>query len=63
MIVSVATCTIVWVRESKTQRLITIEHELGLELKKIAGQDRNERALNEIFCPPHSTLPSCFTKC
>jgi len=23
-------------------------------------QDRNERALNEIFFTPHSTLPSCF---
>ena len=26
----------------------------------MAGQNRNERDLNEIFYPPCSTLPSCF---
>ena len=31
-----------------------------MNLKKWLGQDRNERALNEIFYPPRSTLPSYF---
>jgi len=53
---------IVWVREPKRRTLTRIEPELELEfdLEKMAGQGRNERALNEIFYPPRSTLPSCF---
>jgi len=38
--------------------MVKLEHEF--EVEKMAGQDRNERALNEIFYLPHSTLPSCF---
>ena len=38
----------------------TIKSKHELELEKMVGQDRNERALNEISHPPHSTLPSCF---
>ena len=47
---------IVWVREPKRRRLIRIEPEL----EKMAGLERTEKALNEIFYPQRSTLPSCF---
>ena len=53
---------IVWVREPKRRRLtrIELEPEPEFEIKKMAEQDRNKRALNEIFFSPRSTLPSCF---
>ena len=52
---------VVWVREPKRRRLTRIEPKPELELEKMAGQQRNERALNEMFCSPHLTLPSCFS--
>ena len=53
---------IVWVRELKRRRLTRVKLKLEpkFEIKKMDEQDRNEGALNEIFSPPHSTLPSCF---
>ena len=51
---------IVWVREPKRRRLTRIKFEPKPELEKMAGQERNERAMNEIFYPQHLTLPSCF---
>jgi len=51
---------IVWVREPKRRRLTRIKPEPELKLEKMAGQERNERALNKIFYPPRSTLPSCL---
>jgi len=52
---------IVWVREPKRRRHATIEPKLEpeLELEKMVGQESHERALNGIFYPPRSTLPSC----
>ena len=46
---------IVWVREPKRRRLTRIKPEPELKLEKMAGQERNERALNKIFYPPRST--------
>ena len=45
------TCMIVWVREPKKSKLTRIEPkpEPKFDLEKMAGQDRKERALNEIF--------------
>ena len=53
---------IVWVREPKRRRLTRIElnPEPKFETEKIVEQDRKERALNEIFFPPRSTLSSRF---
>jgi len=42
-------CLIVWFRKPKRKRLTRIKPEPKLELEKMAGQDLNERALNEIF--------------
>jgi len=49
---------IVWVREPKRRRLTRIEPEP--ELEKMVGQERTEKALDDIFYPPCSALPSCF---
>ena len=54
------TCIIVWVREPKRRRFTKITPEPVVEFEKMVGQDMNERALNKIFYPPCSTLPSCF---
>ena len=54
------TCMIVWIREPKRRRLTRIKPEPELKYEKMAGQERNERALNKIFYPPRSTLSSCF---
>jgi len=51
---------IVWVRELKRRRLAKIDLEPELETGKMVEQDRNKKALNEIFYPPQSSLPSCL---
>jgi len=54
-----------WVRNPENHRLVRSEPDLNLEpesepkleLKEIA----QERTLSEIFYPPRTALPSCFT--
>jgi len=48
---------IIWVRKPKRRRITRIEPKAEFEFEKKVGQDRNERALNEIFYPVRSSLP------
>ena len=51
---------ILWVRESKRRSLTKIEPEPEFEFANMAGLDRNESVLNEMFYLPCSTLPSYY---